>query len=145
MKRQWLMLHYQLPREPSAPRVQIWRKLKKIGAILLQDAFWVLPENPRNTEYFRWLAHEITQHNGTANVWNSTSVLVNQDTMLEQLFKQQIEPAYQELLEALKHPNTDLTLIVKQYLQLLSQDHLQSELGLRVRTLLEATRATGVK
>lgn len=136
MKRQWLLLNYQLPREPSAPRVQIWRKLKKIGALLLQDTFWVLPQTSRNTEYFRWLAAEIMQHHGTAHVWNSASLLGAQDSDLETMFLAQIEPAYQELLEAIRQPNADLVLISKQYLHLANQDHLQSKLGLEIRALL---------
>ena len=136
MKRQWLMLSYQLPREPSAPRVQTWRKLKKIGALLVHDTFWVLPLTPRNTEYFRWLATEIMQHQGTAQVWNGASLLPNQDTDLETMFLAQIEPAYQELLEAINQPNADLASLSKQYLQLEKQDHMQSKLASQIRDLL---------
>jgi hypothetical protein len=138
MNRQWLMLNYQLPREPSAPRVQIWRKLKKIGALLIQDTFWVLPLTSRNTEYFRWLAAEVMQQHGTANLWSSTSLLPPQDTDLETMFLAQIEPAYQELLEAIDQPKADLIHISKQYVHLTNQDHLQSKLGLEIRALLLA-------
>ncbi len=136
MKHQWLMLSYQLPREPSAPRVQIWRKLKKIGAILIQDTTWILPETPRNTEYFRWLAAEIEQHNGTVHFWSSRSLIATQDAALKALFLAQVEPAYLDLLEALKANQPDLALIGKQYLQVATQDHLQSKLGLEIREQL---------
>src|SRR5215213_12001994 len=43
----WLLLIYTVPREPSANRVSIWRKLRRLGAILLHDAVWVLPRSPR--------------------------------------------------------------------------------------------------
>ena len=39
----WLMLIYSVPRHPSASRLYVWRKLKRLGAIMLQDAVWVLP------------------------------------------------------------------------------------------------------
>ena len=34
----WLLLTYRIPREPTAGRVFVWRKLKQLGAIALQDA-----------------------------------------------------------------------------------------------------------
>ena len=55
----WVLLHYKIPREPTAPRVSAWRKLKRLGAILLQDAVWVLPATPHTREDFQWLAAEI--------------------------------------------------------------------------------------
>jgi len=33
----WLLLHYKLPTKPSALRVYTWRKLRRLGAILLHD------------------------------------------------------------------------------------------------------------
>ena len=56
----WLLLVYRIPREPTAGRVFVWRKLKQLGAIALQDAAWVLPKTPRTQEQFQWLAAEIT-------------------------------------------------------------------------------------
>ena len=34
----WLLLAYKVPRDPSASRVRVWRKLKRLGAVALQDA-----------------------------------------------------------------------------------------------------------
>src|SRR5689334_18930133 len=48
----WLLLHYKLPTRPSVLRVYIWRKLKRLGAILLQEAIWVLPDLPRTADDF---------------------------------------------------------------------------------------------
>src|SRR6266487_2356679 len=32
----WVLLVYKIPREPTASRATIWRKLKRLGALLLQ-------------------------------------------------------------------------------------------------------------
>src|SRR5215212_4930534 len=69
----WLLLHYKLPTRPSALRVYIWRKLKRLGAILLNDAVWVLPDTPRTAEHFQWLAAEIQEMQGDVNLWNRIS------------------------------------------------------------------------
>jgi hypothetical protein len=31
----WVMLAYRLPREPSTPRITVWRKLKRLGVAQL--------------------------------------------------------------------------------------------------------------
>jgi hypothetical protein len=39
----WVLLTYRVPPEPSRHRVAVWRELRKVGAIPLQQATWVLP------------------------------------------------------------------------------------------------------
>jgi len=60
----WLLLHYKLPTKPSALRVYTWRKLKRLGAVLLHDAVWVLPDLPRTAEQVQWLTAEIEEMGG---------------------------------------------------------------------------------
>jgi hypothetical protein len=140
MKRAWLVLHYQLPREPSAPRVSTWRKLKKLGAVLVNETFWVLPENNRTREQFRWLAASILEHDGQVSVFSGSSVMVGQDETLEQLFLEKIEPAYQEILELLEQDEPDLLALSRQFQTVLAQDHLKSALGKQVKAALEQAR-----
>jgi hypothetical protein len=140
MKRAWLVLHYQLPREPSAPRVGTWRKLKKLGAVLVNDTFWVLPENNRTREHCRWLAASILEYGGQASVWAGSSVLMGQDETLERLFLEMIEPAYQDILETLEHEDPDLLALSRQFQTVRLQDHLKSELGKQVKAALEHAR-----
>jgi hypothetical protein len=140
MKRAWLVLHYQLPREPSAPRVSTWRKLKKLGAVLVNETFWVLPENNRTREHFRWLASSILEHDGQVSVFSGASVLTGQDETLEQLFLEMIEPVYQEILQALEGEDPDLLALSRQFQSVLSQDHLKSKLGKQVKAALEQAR-----
>ena len=56
--KKWLLLIYKIPREPTAGRVFVWRKLKQIGALAVQDAVWVLPQSKRSAEHFQWPAAE---------------------------------------------------------------------------------------
>jgi hypothetical protein len=140
MKRSWMVLHYQLPREPSAPRVSIWRKLKKLGAVLVNDTLWVLPENNRTREHFRWLAASILEHGGQASVWAGSSLLMGQDITLEQLFLEAIEAPYRDILRGLQGQSPDLLLLSKQFQTVLVQDHLKSALGKQVKAALEHAR-----
>ena len=55
----WVLLVYKIPREPTSSRAVIWRKLKRLGALLLHDAVWVLPaEVLRDTQRAEVLIHE---------------------------------------------------------------------------------------
>jgi hypothetical protein len=40
----WRLITYRLPAEPSRHRVAVWRELRKLGAVPLQQGTWVLPE-----------------------------------------------------------------------------------------------------
>ena len=39
----WLLLAYHLPREPSTPRIGVWRKLRRLGVAQLDDLLVTLP------------------------------------------------------------------------------------------------------
>jgi uncharacterized protein Usg len=81
----WLLLHYKLPNKPSALRVYIWRKLKRLGAILLTDAVWVLPDLPRTAEQIQWLAAEIEEMSGNAFYWRASSLLEAQEESMSKI------------------------------------------------------------
>ncbi len=55
----WVLLVYKIPREPTASRATVWRKLKRLGALLLHDAVWVLPATAWTREQFQWLTVEV--------------------------------------------------------------------------------------
>ncbi len=66
---EWVLLAYRLPREPSTPRITIWRKLKRLGVAQLLDGLVALPADARTREQLEWIADEILQAGGTATVW----------------------------------------------------------------------------
>ena len=82
----WVLLVYKIPREPTASRAQVWRKLKRLGALLLHDAVWVLPATPWTREQFQWLAVEIGELEGEAYLWESHLLLNGQAEALVQQF-----------------------------------------------------------
>ena len=40
---EWIIVTYRLPPEPSRHRVAVWRELRRVGAVSLQQATWALP------------------------------------------------------------------------------------------------------
>ncbi len=63
------MLTYRLPREPSAPRLALWRKLKRLGVAQLSDGLVALPADARTREQLEWAAEDVEDAGGTAGVW----------------------------------------------------------------------------
>jgi hypothetical protein len=64
----WILLLYSLPTRQNAGRVQLWRKLKKFGALQLKTSAYVLPDEPRHYERFQWLATQIRDDGGEATL-----------------------------------------------------------------------------
>ena len=66
---EWVLLAYRLPREPSTPRIALWRKLRRLGAVQLVDGLVALPASARTREQLEWLADEVVDAGGEAWVW----------------------------------------------------------------------------
>lgn len=69
---EWVQLAYRLPREPSTPRIAVWRRLRRLGAVQIVDGLVALPRDSRTQEQLEWLADEILEANGEATIWIST-------------------------------------------------------------------------
>jgi hypothetical protein len=136
----WLLLHYKLPNRPSALRVYTWRKLKRLGAILLHEAVWVLPDLPRTAEQVQWLTAEIREMGGEAYSWRANTVFGESDEAITQQFNEQVDVIYSDLLKKLDKTRADLQEISRQYQQTAAQDFFHSQLGLLVREKLTAKR-----
>jgi hypothetical protein len=136
----WLLLHYKLPNKPTALRVYIWRKLKRLGAVLLHDAVWVLPDLPRTAEQIQWLTAEIQEMGGEAYSWRANTILEQDNESLTQRFNEQVNAVYADLLKKLAKPRADLQEIARQYQQTAAQDFFHSKLGSLVREKLTSRR-----
>lgn len=136
----WVLLVYKIPREPTSSRAAVWRKLKRLGALLLHDAVWVLPATPWTREQFQWLAVEIGELEGEAYLWESRLLLNGQAEALVQQFQSRVESAYQEILEELSREDADLVALSRKYQQVRAQDYFHSELGIHVRERLMRAR-----
>jgi hypothetical protein len=65
----WVLLAYRLPREPSTPRISLWRKLRRLGALQVVDGLVALPADARTREQLDWLADDVLDAGGEATVW----------------------------------------------------------------------------
>jgi hypothetical protein len=136
----WVLLVYKIPREPTSSRAAVWRKLKRLGALLLHDAVWVLPATAWTREQFQWLAVEIGELGGETYLWESRLLLNGQAEELVHQFQTRVEIAYQEILDELGQDNADLVALSRKYQQVRAQDYFHADRGRRVRERLMSAR-----
>jgi len=136
----WVLLTYSIASEPAAPRVYVWRKLKRLGAVLVDGAVWVLPATPRTQEQFQWLAAEISELGGEATLWEADATMAGQAEALVAQFMAQVDEVYSSVLTELKEEDPDLAALSRRYQQAAVSDYFQSPLGLKVREKLVHAR-----
>jgi DNA-binding transcriptional regulator PaaX len=134
--RTWLLLIYKIPREPTAGRVYVWRKLKQLGAVALQDAVWVLPRTARTQEQFQWISAEITELGGDATLLSAEQLYATDFEGMKKQFVEPVEAEYREILAALEEKDRDLSALSKRFKQIQARDYFASELGRQVRERL---------
>ncbi len=96
----WLILIYQLPREPSRHRVAVWRKLKALGALYLQDGAAALPKDAVTREQLEWLQLRVKEAGGEATLWEAIPNTVAENKSLVEEFRASREAAYKDLIAA---------------------------------------------
>ncbi len=70
----WLLLIYRVPPEPTRLRSTVWRRIKSLGAIYLQNSVAALPASPTSERSLRKLRREILDMSGTAILLSATAL-----------------------------------------------------------------------
>ena len=96
---QWVLLAYRLPREPSTPRIAMWRQLKRLGAAQLLDGLVALPLDNRNRERLEWLAEEVTDAAGEATIWVGKLGSAAQERELAARMRETVAGEYRAVIE----------------------------------------------
>src|SRR3954452_4182767 len=99
---EWVFLTYSLPRTPSAPRLSLWRKLKRLGVAQLADGLVALPADARTREQLEWAAEEATVAGGTAGVWLARPTTRAQERELAQTMNAARAQEYRTLVHEAK-------------------------------------------
>ncbi len=97
----WILILYTLPTSQNAGRVQLWRKLKKFGALPLKTSAYVLPDEPMHYERFQWLAEQIRTGGGEATLIKVSEIEGLPHEKVVQLFNDARAKDYAELIAEL--------------------------------------------
>jgi hypothetical protein len=93
-----VLLVYRLPREPSRHRVAVWRKLRDLGALYLQDGVAALPEDAVTREQLEWLQLRVREAGGEATLWEGRPGTVAEEAELVEAFRSSREEAYRGII-----------------------------------------------
>jgi hypothetical protein len=96
----WVLLAYRLPRQPSTPRIALWRRLRRLGAVQLVDSLVALPLDERTKEQLEWLASEVDEADGEATVWVGTLTSRGQERELVRRMNAAVAADYRLVIEA---------------------------------------------
>ena len=94
----WVLLAYRLPREPSTPRIALWRALRRLGAGQLVDGVVALPADSRTREQFEWLADGVLEAGGDASVWLARPGSKAQERALARRMEEAVAAEYESVI-----------------------------------------------
>lgn len=138
----WLLLMFSLPAKRASERVEIWRKLKRVGALPLPTSGYLLPTTPANAEHFTWLAVAIRKYKGQASVAQVQRLDDLSPEELEARFNAARTAEYQPLLAELTRTRSwakksgRLARLRKRFQDISAIDFFNSPLKSRVEGLL---------
>ena len=136
----WRVITYRLPPEPSRHRVAVWRELRRLGAVSLQQGTWAVPDGEPFAAGFTQVVEQIKAAGGQPVV---LAVADEQASMaqLEALFTAQREAEWGEFLSDCGKYETELAgEVAKGKLTLAELDEEEQSLD-RLRRWYRAIRA----
>ncbi len=92
--KRWLLFVHQLPSKPSNIRVRVWRRLQQIGALVIKQAVYVLPDSAEAREDFEWLKAEIEGVGGQASILSADHIDGAADEALVEEFRRARQDDY---------------------------------------------------
>jgi hypothetical protein len=82
----WLATITQLPTEDPAARMQVLRTLESLGAAVMREGVYLLPDTPANRQSLEALADYVGKIGGSANMLHVQAASAAQQELFERLF-----------------------------------------------------------
>ncbi|MBB6669304.1 Chromate resistance protein ChrB [Cohnella nanjingensis] len=95
----WIVLSYKVPSEPSTVRVRIWRNLKGLGGVYIQQSVCVAPDTAEIRRKIQQIKKIIDSSGGETLLLEATELSQHSEEQLVQLFNQQRTKEYEEFLD----------------------------------------------
>ncbi|MFN3634483.1 MAG: Chromate resistance protein ChrB [Rhizobium rhizophilum] len=94
----WFLLTYKVPAEPNRRRVALWRKLKGLGAVYLQNGVCLLPKTDDHRRALKVIENEIAEMEGDAVLLETVALDKSQGDKVVARFRADRDEEYKELL-----------------------------------------------
>lgn len=95
----WQVLIYRLPTHPSRTRVAVWRELRRLGALPLQQSVVAVPEMAGLADQLDATEARIAAEGGLSYRYRLTGLTPEQDARLTHEWNQVREHEYAEIIE----------------------------------------------
>lgn len=111
---EWTLIIYKIPSEPSRYRVSLWRKLKELGAIYIQQAVCLLPAKKELLPLIQQLEADILEMTGTSYVFHTKMPDEVVENAIISKFNEERNTEYKELIEHIQHFYEDVEFEIQQ-------------------------------
>ncbi|HEY9287050.1 MAG TPA: Chromate resistance protein ChrB [Candidatus Dormibacteraeota bacterium] len=95
----FVVLVYRMPQKPTAGRIAVWRLLKKVGAIYLQQSVCIFPDTAGIRREIRPILGKINEAGGEYHLMALRQPPADEEQKLVQQFLDQTSKHYQEIIE----------------------------------------------
>jgi hypothetical protein len=94
----WLLLTYKVPPEPATKRIALWRRLKGMGAIYLQNGVCLLPKTDDHVRRLKMLENDVSGMGGESVILETVALDRAQEEKVVARFKADRDEQYREFL-----------------------------------------------
>src|SRR5438128_1380982 len=95
----WRVLIYRVPTEPASKRVAVWRDLKRLGALYLQQCACIFPDIPGVTGEVNQVAAKIPALGGETFLLDVPKLQPEDEARIIEAFRAQRANEYAEIIE----------------------------------------------
>jgi hypothetical protein len=95
----WRLLIYRVPTEPASKRVAVWRDLKRLGALYLQQCVCIFPDVPSVTQQVDQVAAKIPALGGETFLLEVPHLQAHDEARIVEAFRLQRASEYAEIIE----------------------------------------------
>jgi ribosomal protein L30/L7E len=154
----WIIFSYKVPPQPSTLRVRIWRTLKALGVVYIQQSVCVVPDTTEVRKKLNAIIKLIESSEGEALLLEVSKFSPNTVTQLLELFNKQRNAEYEEFLEGcnkfikeieyethksnftfyeIEENEADLEKLKRWYKKILKRDFFSAHKGIEAKNTLE--------
>ncbi len=94
----WLLLTYKVPPEPAAKRIALWRRLKGMGAVYLQNGVCLLPKTDDHVRRLKMLENDVSEMGGESVILETVALDRVQEDKVVSRFRADRDDQYREFL-----------------------------------------------
>ncbi|WP_010492549.1 Chromate resistance protein ChrB [Paenibacillus elgii] len=154
----WIVLSYKVPSEPSTMRVRVWRNLKALGVVYIQQSVCVAPDTSEVRKKIQQIKKSIDSINGETLLLEVVQFSENTEEHIIELFNQQRTKEYEEFLDGcdlflkemesetqkqnftfheVEENEADLGKLKRWFRKIMKRDFFQSPLEIRAKSQLD--------